>query len=538
MTLKKTFILCALGALLFTAGANIANVLIRNTLDSAIEQAAVSESLPPQVVEKHKENIQDLQNLLNYSTGAESIFNILIVLILAYLGIHVILRPVMNISQAMTHLSEGKLSTEILGMGRKDEIGTMARALNVFKQQSIKINELNQLAKEQSEAHHQALEKQMKKLAESLEDAVTNVISSVQSEAATMLDHSVDMKKSASLVSTESNELIQAFHNSSSSFEDVAFMLETVLHGIQDISKQISHSNNITQEASQAARLTRKDIQNLDETAQEISGVVNIIKEVAEQTKLLALNATIEAARAGEAGKGFAVVAGEIKTLAKQTAEATVKITQQVKGIQKSVGISVKNITQITGTIEDIEKTSDHISQAMTDQESASRELTSITKTIADQNKESAEKALDMAGNSTRNAQLSDEVNVLAEDVSNQVEDLFVRLQTLLKQNTQAQRRYPRFTLQNLTCELSLEGKTRYVGVIDVSQKGAALQLSNHEDIPIGSLGTMTIPGFETLTIQTAGLHQDRLRVVFKVSQQVELNLLNFIKNHQKKEAV
>ncbi len=537
MTLKKTFILCALGALLFTAGANIANVMIRNTLENTIEEAAVSESVPPQVIEQQKQKIKDLQNLLNYSTGAESIFNILIVLILAYLGIHFILRPVKNMIDTMDLLAKGKLETEIPGMDRKDEIGAMARALNIFKQQSMKVNELNQLAKEQTEEHHQALEKQMRKLEESLEDAVTNVIASVQSEAATMHKNSVDMKKSASQVSEESNELIQAFQNSSSSFEDVALMLESLLHGIQDISKEITHSNEITQDASQAAKLTRKDIQNLDTAAQEIGGIVKIIKEVADQTKLLALNATIEAARAGESGKGFAVVASEIKALAKQTAEATVQITHQVQDIQKSVGVSVKNINHITGTIESIEKTTDHIAQAISGQEYSSQELTTLTKTIADQNKESAEKAFDMADNSTRNALLSDEVNVLAEDVSNQVEDLFNRLQTLLKQNTHAQRKYPRFTINNLSCELNLEGKKRTLEVIDISQKGAALQLTAPETIPIGSTGTMDIPSFETLDIQTAGLHQDRLRVVFKISPQVELDLLNFIKNHQKKEA-
>jgi methyl-accepting chemotaxis protein len=272
----------------------------------------------------------------------------------------------------VTELAKGNLSDEIFGNGRKDEIGQIASALQVFKE-----NALN--AKRLEEEQKAAQEKQMVRakavegyIAE-FDRSVAGVLQMVSTASTELQSTAQSMSMTAEETSRRSTAVAAASEQASTNVQTVASAAEELSSSITEISRQVAESAKIAGQASEQARTTNLQIKGLSEAAQRIGDVVKLINDVASQTNLLALNATIEAARAGEAGKGFAVVASEVKSLANQTSKATEEISQKISEMQAATGQSVEAIGAITGTIGRINEIATTIASAVEEQGAATQ---------------------------------------------------------------------------------------------------------------------------------------------------------------------
>ncbi len=277
-------------------------------------------------------------------------------------------KPVVQMTMAMARLADGDLSVNIPARDRKDEIGEMAAAVQVFKNNAL---DRQRLAEEQEAGKQRTAQEKtalMNRLAADFEANIGGLISGV-SAAVTQLEASAKkMADTAAQTKTKSDSVAMESTNTSSNVMTIASATEELSSSVSEISRQVAHSAGVARHAVQKANHTNQMVGSLANASQKIGEVVKLITDIAGQTKLLALNATIEAARAGEVGKGFAVVANEVKELAKQTTAATKEISDQIAGIQGATNEAVEAIRDIGNTIGEIDEISTSIAAAVEEQ--------------------------------------------------------------------------------------------------------------------------------------------------------------------------
>ena len=291
-------------------------------------------------------------------------------------SVFTIARPMRALSASMEELAQGNFAVVLPGLGRKDEVGDVAGAVEKFKvvaerkardEAEAKIKQ-DQVAASQRKAD-------MIKLANNFEGAVGEIVDAVSS-ASTELEASASTLTATAVRSQELTTMVAAAsEEASTNVQSVASATEELTSSVHEISRQVQESARMAGEAVDQARKTNDRVGELSKAAARIGDVVELINTIAGQTNLLALNATIEAARAGEAGRGFAVVASEVKALAEQTAKATGEIGQQIAGIQAATQESVGAIRAISGTIEKLSEISSTIAAAVEEQGAATQEI-------------------------------------------------------------------------------------------------------------------------------------------------------------------
>ncbi|RXH11175.1 methyl-accepting chemotaxis protein [Bradyrhizobium guangzhouense] len=277
--------------------------------------------------------------------------------------------------QAMVRLARGDMNVTIPGVGRHDEIGEMAGAVDVFKTNMI---EAERLRAEQAETEkRQAGQRKadMHRLAGEFEAAVGEIVETVSSASTELEASAGTLTTTAEHAQALATTVASASEEASTNVQSVASATEELSSSVTEISRQVQTSARMASQAVDQARTTTEKVGALSKAAARIGDVVELINTIAGQTNLLALNATIEAARAGEAGRGFAVVASEVKALAEQTAKATGEIGQQISGIQSATEESVQAISAISGTIEQLSEVSSTIAAAVEEQGAATQEI-------------------------------------------------------------------------------------------------------------------------------------------------------------------
>ena len=295
--------------------------------------------------------------------------------LVAWLAYRRMLRPIPRIASVMGRLSEGAVEVDVPFTTNHDEIGEIARAVEVFREglsENARLRAEQIAAAEQAEASKRAT---MGALADQFEDAVGQIVAKVGA-ASRALDQETnavaaavrDSGGTATSVASSASDALQ-------SVQSVASAAEELSTSINEVSRQMGDANRATQEAGQKAQATNEIVTSMRDMADRIGEVVSLISAIAEQTNLLALNATIEAARAGEAGKGFAVVAQEVKSLATQTARATEEIGQRITEIQGVSEKTVAAIDGIGGTIERITTIATNVGAAVEQQTAATAEI-------------------------------------------------------------------------------------------------------------------------------------------------------------------
>ncbi|MQP67928.1 HAMP domain-containing protein [Niveispirillum sp. SYP-B3756] len=292
-----------------------------------------------------------------------------------YIARFTISGPIGKLTDAMTGVAGGNLTITVPGLGRGDEIGRLAAALETFKANAIRTRELEAEAQRAEERAAEERRRTMLQMADNFESSVMGVVSLVASAATELNANAQSLAAGAEQARSQTSIVSAATEQTSANVQTVAASAEEMTSSIGEITRQVGTSASIARTAAERAQGTNQTIQNLATEADAIGAVVKLIAEIASQTNLLALNATIEAARAGDAGKGFAVVASEVKSLASQTAKATEDISARINSIQQATNSAVSATLEITRTIAEINEIATTIAAAVEEQDAATREI-------------------------------------------------------------------------------------------------------------------------------------------------------------------
>lgn len=356
----------------------------------------LSQKLNEQAVSDANENVLVSSILIVLSLGVGAIAY--------YVVLRRVVKPVNQLSDVMLVLSNGNLDVDVPYADRSDEMGDMAKSVQVFKenaierknlevqqrereeQERIEKEEAAALKREEEEKRRLADEQREKEareksraamldLADKFEASVMDVVESLARSASGMEEAAQALSGTAADTSQKSDLVSNAAQQANSNAQMVASAAEELSSSVREITGQTNQSSSAARDAVGRTENASTDVANLVEAAQKIGDVVKLINDIAEQTNLLALNATIEAARAGDAGKGFAVVASEVKSLANQTAKATQEISEQVDGMQHATNLAVTAMNDIKSIITDIEATSVSIASAVEEQDASTQEI-------------------------------------------------------------------------------------------------------------------------------------------------------------------
>jgi methyl-accepting chemotaxis protein len=289
---------------------------------------------------------------------------------------HRIASSIARMTQAMQKLASGDFAVVLPGLGRADEVGDMAQAVETFKiRAKQKADDEADVKMRQEMSAAKARKSDMNKLADEFEGAVGRIIDTVSAASTELETAARSLTATADKSQQLTDVVVAASEHASKNVQSVASATEQMTSSVLEISRQVQNSAQIASEAVVQAQATTHRVGELSRAATRIGDVIELINAIARQTNLLALNATIEAARAGNAGRGFAVVASEVKALAEQTAKATGEISEQVSGIQNATRESARAINAIGGTIGRMSEIASTIAAAVEQQGAATQEI-------------------------------------------------------------------------------------------------------------------------------------------------------------------
>jgi methyl-accepting chemotaxis protein len=343
-------------------------------IEVAKELTAITEEQARHLQENHDKIDTTSASTITQSAIVSGVA-ILLGAMLAWLIGRGITRPVRAMTDAMTMLAGGDVGVEIPARENTDEIGEMAKAVQVFKDTMVETEHLRAEQEEQKRRSEEQQHQAMLAMADSFEMAVGDIVRGVSVRATELQATAQSMSATAEETERQSTAVAAASEQASTNVQTVASAAEELSSSIAEIGRQVASSSDITARAVEDTRRTNEQIQGLAEAAQSIGDVIKLISDIASQTDLLALNATIEAARAGDAGKGFAVVAAEVKSLANQTAKATEEIRGKIAEMQVATSRSVDAVQEIGQTIARINEIATTIASAVEEQGAATQEI-------------------------------------------------------------------------------------------------------------------------------------------------------------------
>ncbi|WP_146691096.1 HAMP domain-containing methyl-accepting chemotaxis protein [Bradyrhizobium canariense] len=351
-------------------GDNDANREVRSALNKDLEAlsrvyAERSKRLAQQTDANH-----ELAFLLTCLGGLALVVVIIGVLIIS----RSVARPLSAITATIKQVAGGADHVEVPHTDRADEIGALARAIQIFQEAMSRNRNLNSQVLADSKAREERT-RHIETSVETFREAMAGVMRAVTNSATTMRETAQSIAQVASDASGQAVVAAGATEQASQSVNAVAGAAEELSASVEEISRQVHQSAVVVEQAGQRTDKSVAEIESLAAATQRIDGVLNLIQTIAEQTNLLALNATIEAARAGDAGRGFAVVAHEVKALAEQTAKATTEIGQNVSMIQTSTRSAVDAVREIGGAVRNINEVTSSIASAVAEQDAATREI-------------------------------------------------------------------------------------------------------------------------------------------------------------------
>ncbi|SCA55708.1 putative Methyl-accepting chemotaxis receptor/sensory transducer [Candidatus Terasakiella magnetica] len=461
----------------------------------------------------HKKETHDI---INSATNLAIIPTVL-GLIIASLTIFVVLnvsRLIVSMSERMRDLSNGDIDIELTEIDRKDEMGRMCRAVNVFKQKAIENEELK---RQQELAQIKATEERklaLQNMADNVQTESQLALQKVSEKVSYMQTAVQEMSDSAHRTNDHSQSVAAAADQSITNAQGVGAATEELSVSIREISQQVDAQSAITQDASTQAEESARTIAGLDEAASNIGNVVTLIQDIAAQTNLLALNATIEAARAGDAGKGFAVVASEVKNLAVQTSQATEEISAQVNAIQADSERSVKQISAISTVLHQLTETTQIVKDTMLSQSDATVEISQNVQENTEASQEVAQRISGVSDEAASSVERTTVVTTEADAIAEGIQELVHHLNHVVRTATQdVDRRHDtRLPTDHLNIKATLNGAS--IEIDNISNSGALI----HGDISLanGEKASLTLSDLDdTLPVTVVHMRGDKIGLTF-----------------------
>jgi methyl-accepting chemotaxis protein len=333
-------------------------------------------------------------------------------------GQYGVAKPIRAIVALLQQLAAGNYDVDVHSTDRADEVGEVAKAAAVFKENGLAKIRMEAEQKESEQRAAAQRRQDMLQLADKFEHAVGEIVDTVSSASNELEASAGSLTKTADRSQELATTVASASEEASTNVQSVASATEELSSSVNEISRQVQESARMATEAVGQARGTTERVSELSKAATRIGDVVELINTIAGQTNLLALNATIEAARAGEAGRGFAVVASEVKALAEQTAKATGEIGQQISGIQAATQDSVSAIKEISSTIEKLSEISSTIAAAVEEQGAATQEISRNVQQAAQGTQQVSSNVIDVQRGATETGSASSQVLSAAQTLS------------------------------------------------------------------------------------------------------------------------
>ncbi|SCA55867.1 putative Methyl-accepting chemotaxis protein [Candidatus Terasakiella magnetica] len=442
-----------------------------------------------------------------------------------------ILGPLRRVTQDMKFLGEGDTEIQVVDRERRDEVGTMAKAVVIFRQNALDVERLTQQRLEDQKREEEKRSASLMAMADTIESETGLVLEKVVSHTKELNGAVGDISGSAQEVSSQAAAVAKEAERSHHLAQSVAEAADHLATSIEQVSTKVGRQRSIADTASQQASSSSQSVQKLSAAADSIGDVVGLINDIAAQTNMLALNATIEAERAGSAGKGFAVVASEVKKLATQTSKATAKIAEQIKGIRYITQDCVSSIEQVNVIIDDMAEISGDVAHSVNEQSEATHRITS---NILDSFKvsERLNQSVNNASEEMRGVQnLTGELGMVSRKVVSMVESLEMSLNTAvrcadtLREGQEGD--HMALIERDVPVVLKGEGGTFRSKLLDISNNGMALYppidvrkgdefVAEIEGIP----GTYMI---ETLSHRGLESPKTRLRFVAEMEERSEI---------------
>ncbi len=490
-----------------------------NRFDTALARARQSVAADFAAADRERERVLATQDWLHGLLMA-AVAGLLAALSLGgYLIGRSITVPVKRLTALMGGMAQGDYTHPVPDQERGDELGAMARAVGVFRENGLETQRLR-LDQERDRAEAEAAKlRALEGMAMTVESESRSAVNRVAEQTAAM-DHSAQaMADSAAHVSADAQSVAVAAEQALGNAQTVAAATEQLSASIREISTQVVQASAVSQRTAAQGRETRESVRSLTEAVDQIGVVADLIQGIAQQTNLLALNATIEAARAGEAGKGFAVVAGEVKHLATQTAQATEDIARRIADIQAVTGGTVAAVEGMGRSIAEIDQVSGAIAAAMEEQAAATQEIArSVQETSA------AVRAVSQAiAQVSTEAEVTGGHAVSVRDVANAVASSIDTLRgTLVRAVRTAtrdvdRRRQPRYAVDRAV-RVEAAGRVRTGRLLNLSEGGATLRLE--EGGGLVERGVLLVEGLTVaLPFQTLAQTGDDVHLRFDLDE-------------------
>ncbi len=354
----------------------------------------------------------------------QSIMMVMAWVVIYFLCKWIAIRPTLELTGVMKKLSGGDLDTEVVGLSREDEMGEMAKAIQIFKENAIEKVQMEKEAEFAKQRAEEEKQQAMHDLADSFDSKVGGLINSLASTSTELQSSAESMRHIADETSQSSATVASASEQASSNVATVASAMEEMSASAAEISTQIITARTKSNDTAKNAESANETVSNLNELVGNIGEVVVAIQDIAEQTNLLALNATIEAARAGDAGKGFAVVADEVKKLATETAHKTGEIQERISEIQGATHNSVKAMEKIISNISEIDVSVTGVSAAVEEQNATTSEIVRSVSETSQGVHQVSEIIVEVQAGASETGSSADDVLTAAKEVSELSENL------------------------------------------------------------------------------------------------------------------
>lgn len=357
---------------------------------------------------------------------------LVVVMAVIFVGVYrSIAPPLAQLVGVMRRLAANDTSVEVTSVGRRDEIGAMAGAVEIFRENAIERIELERNL-QQERLRERDRQSAIETMIAGFRGSVSSTLSTAGAKAGDMRSSAETLEEGASSAATDASAASHATQTASGNIQVVAAAAEELSASISEIADQTAKASGLMASAAERAQLTNAEVASLSQAAEQIGSVVNLIRDIAEQTNLLALNATIEAARAGEAGKGFAVVASEVKSLAGQTAKATEDIAAQVTGIQASTRGAVGSIGEIASVMTNIRELTTTIAGAVEQQRAATQEIANSVIAASDGTDTVADNVTSVTSAIERTAHFAGNVSAVSSSLAEVTQQLAGEVETFL----------------------------------------------------------------------------------------------------------